>query len=55
MTVTQEAYLVDKGQAGRPAVAESEAELECEPVGVVSAAAGLAQPAGETLRFGCGQ
>lgn len=46
-TVTWEAYLVDKGQAVRPVVAEAEAELEC-----VSAAAGLVERFGETLPFG---
>lgn len=55
VTVTEEAFLVDKGQAERLAVAEAEAELEYVPVGAVSAAAGLVKLFGGTLRFGYGQ
>lgn len=48
MTVTREAFLVDKGPAARPV--EAEAELECVP-----AAAGLVGRVGGTRPFGCVQ
>lgn len=46
MTVTGEAYLVDRGWAERQVGAEAGAEFEC-----VSAA----EPVGGTLPFGCGR
>lgn len=55
MTATSGACLVGKGRAERPAVAEAEAELECVSVGAASAEAGLAERAGGTRLFDCGQ
>lgn len=54
MTVTLEAYLVDKGQAERPAAAETEAELERAPAGAGSAAAVLEELFGGSLLSGYG-
>lgn len=53
-TVTSEAYLVDKGQAGRPAAAETGAELARAPAGAGSAAAVLVRPFGGSLLWGYG-
>lgn len=51
-TATWEAFPVDRGRRPEgPAVAEAEAEAG---LGCASAAAGLAQWSGETLRFDCG-
>ena len=55
MTVTLEAFPVERVRAARPAVAKVEAVLECVPVGVVSAVADLAEQVWGTLRSGCGQ
>ncbi len=55
VTGTWEAYLVDRGQAERPAVAEAEAEVESVPAGVGAAAAVLAELVGGILLFGYGQ
>lgn len=54
MTVTWEAYLVDRGQSEWPAVAEAEAEPECVPAWAESAVAGLGELFGATLQFDYG-
>lgn len=49
MTVTWEAFLVDRGRSEGPAAAEAEAELGC-----AFAVAGLAMWSGESRGFDCG-
>lgn len=53
--VIWEAFLAGRERAERQAVSEAEAELEHEPAGIVSAAAGSEEPAGGSQGFGYGQ